>query len=109
MSRIRCGSYGHRNQFGLALRSGTKQLFQTENGHQCNDELNLIVRGGGIVEEEYLWREAAPEEPFGRLVMAWRAIVTTDLWWYDGRIADGCDFAIDGGVGPRPCSPIRAE
>ena len=84
-------SYGHRNQFGLALRSGTKQLFQTENGHLCNDELNLIVRGGN-----YGWKSTCEGETTGEnprpALMTWAApIVPTDLWWYDGKITDISD------------------
>jgi len=39
-------SYGHRNQFGLALHPVTGELFQTENGGALMDEINRIVPGG---------------------------------------------------------------
>ena len=41
-------SYGHRNSFGLAFDPVTKNLWQTENGPDCNDEINRIVKGGNF-------------------------------------------------------------
>lgn len=38
-------SYGHRNSFGLAFDPRTGRLWQTENGPECNDEVNRIRRG----------------------------------------------------------------
>lgn len=38
-------SYGHRNPFGLTRRPGTKKIYSTENGPECDDELNLIKKG----------------------------------------------------------------
>jgi glucose/arabinose dehydrogenase len=38
-------SYGNRNSFGLAFDPKTKNLWETENGPECNDELNLIQAG----------------------------------------------------------------
>lgn len=35
-------SFGHRNSFGLGFDPDTGNLWQTENGPECNDELNLI-------------------------------------------------------------------
>jgi glucose/arabinose dehydrogenase len=79
-------SYGHRNPFGLAQRPGTNQLFQTENGPNCNDELNAIVKGAN-----YGWPSpcggamsgADPRSP----LLTWEGpIVPTDLSWYEGKI-----------------------
>ena len=39
-------SFGHRNSFGLAFDPVTGSLWQTENGPQCDDEVNLVVPGG---------------------------------------------------------------
>ncbi|MEX0754597.1 MAG: PQQ-dependent sugar dehydrogenase [Actinomycetota bacterium] len=36
-------SFGHRNSFGLGFDPENGNLWQTENGPECNDELNLIV------------------------------------------------------------------
>ena len=38
-------SYGHRNSFGLAFDPASKDLWETENGPECNDELNRIEPG----------------------------------------------------------------
>ena len=42
----RIWAYGLRNPFDLAFRPGTGELFVTESGPQCDDEINLIRRGG---------------------------------------------------------------
>jgi glucose/arabinose dehydrogenase len=39
-------SFGHRNSFGFTFDPRTDRLWQTENGPNCNDEVNLVVRGG---------------------------------------------------------------
>jgi glucose/arabinose dehydrogenase len=38
-------SYGHRNHFGLAVDPLTRNVWQSENGPECNDEWNLILKG----------------------------------------------------------------
>ena len=38
-------SYGHRNSFGFGWDPRTGRLWQSENGPECEDELNLIIRG----------------------------------------------------------------
>ena len=38
-------SYGNRNSFGLAFDQKTGDLWETENGPECNDELNRIQPG----------------------------------------------------------------
>jgi glucose/arabinose dehydrogenase len=42
----RIWSFGHRNSFGFTFDPKTGRLWETENGPECNDEINLIVRGG---------------------------------------------------------------
>ena len=42
----RIWAYGIRNSFGFAFDPRTGRLWETENGPECNDELNLIDRGG---------------------------------------------------------------
>lgn len=44
---------GFRNVFGLAIRDG--KLFATDNGPDCNDEINLVRKG-----KNYGWREGQP-------------------------------------------------
>jgi aldose sugar dehydrogenase len=46
----RVWSYGLRNSFGFTFDPLTGQLWETENGPECNDELNRIVKGGN-----YAW------------------------------------------------------
>lgn len=43
-------SYGHRNSIGLAFDPRTGGLWETENGPDCNDEVNLVTKGGN-----YAW------------------------------------------------------
>ena len=50
----RVWAFGIRNSFGLAFDPVTGNLWETENGPECNDELNRIVRGGN-----YGWGPAA--------------------------------------------------
>jgi glucose/arabinose dehydrogenase len=38
-------AYGVRNSFGFAFDPQTGRLWETENGPECNDELNLISKG----------------------------------------------------------------
>jgi glucose/arabinose dehydrogenase len=44
----RVWSYGHRNSIGFAFDPMLGELWQTENGPECNDELNHIVAGGNF-------------------------------------------------------------
>ncbi|MGH2675581.1 MAG: PQQ-dependent sugar dehydrogenase, partial [Actinomycetota bacterium] len=39
-------SFGHRNSFGIGFDPVTGRLWQSENGPNCDDEVNLIVKGG---------------------------------------------------------------
>jgi aldose sugar dehydrogenase len=81
-------SYGHRNPFGLTHVPGTAKLFETENGPNCDDELNRIRKG-----RNYGWGAgyscgtagvgANPKPPLKRWTPP---IVPTDPWWYEGRM-----------------------
>ncbi|HZY43948.1 MAG TPA: PQQ-dependent sugar dehydrogenase [Anaerolineae bacterium] len=56
-------AYGLRNSFDFAFDPISHQLFATENGDACDDEINLILRGGN-----YGWRPFYPcddEAPTG--------------------------------------------
>jgi glucose/arabinose dehydrogenase len=44
----RVWSFGHRNSFGMAFDPFTDRLWETENGPECNDEINRIRRGGNF-------------------------------------------------------------
>src|SRR5712691_4858747 len=41
-------SFGHRNSFGFAFDPQTGNLWETENGPECNDEINLIKKAGNF-------------------------------------------------------------
>jgi glucose/arabinose dehydrogenase len=41
-------AYGIRNSFGFTFDAQTGSLWETENGPECNDEINLIVGGGNF-------------------------------------------------------------
>jgi glucose/arabinose dehydrogenase len=41
----RIWSYGHRNSFGFTFDPETGRLWETENGPECTDEINLIAKG----------------------------------------------------------------
>ena len=81
-------SIGHRNPFGLAHNPQTGQIYASENGPNCDDELNLIEKGAN-----YGWGpgyecgdEGVGPNPRGPLVRWTPPIVPTDLWYYTGRI-----------------------
>jgi glucose/arabinose dehydrogenase len=46
--RSRIWSYGHRNSFGMDFDPQTGRLWETENGPECTDEINRIVKGGNF-------------------------------------------------------------
>lgn len=75
-------SYGHRNQFGLAIHPVTGDLFQTENGGGLMDEINRIVPGGNYGWPGVEGREVVPNP-------AW----VDPLAWYQPTTAlTGCAF-----------------
>ncbi|MCA1726746.1 MAG: PQQ-dependent sugar dehydrogenase [Actinobacteria bacterium] len=43
-------TYGHRNMFGMARDPRTGRFWVTENGPDCNDEINVLIAGGN-----YAW------------------------------------------------------
>ena len=81
-------SYGHRNPFGLAHRHGTGQLFETENGPSCDDELNRIIeaRNYGWGPNYECGTAGVGTNPKAPLVRWSDIIVPTDPWWYEGRM-----------------------
>ena len=88
-------SYGHRNPFGLAHKPGAGWLFESENGENCDDELNRVRRG-----RNYGWGIGyACDDPVGPSPLPPLAewgdpdsgdpvIVPTDLWWYEGAMPE---------------------
>jgi glucose/arabinose dehydrogenase len=81
-------SYGHRNPFGLARKPGSHKLYETENGPDCDDEVNLIRKahnyGWG---NNYQCGSAGVGTNPSRSLIHWTpTIVPTDPWWYRGRM-----------------------
>ncbi len=95
----RIWSFGHRNSFGFAFDPQTGRLWETENGPSCNDEINLIRRGGN-----FAW---GPHQSCGSLPAprdtnrdgpAPRILPQT---WFDATIAiTGAAFCDGCGLGP---------
>lgn len=79
-------TYGHRNPFGLTTKPGTNKVYSTENGPDCDDEVNHIVKGrnygwGTGYECGSAGEGIDPKPPIHR----WSNIVVpTDPWWYSG-------------------------
>ena len=44
----RIWAFGVRNSYGFTFDPQTNRLWETENGPECNDELNRIVKGGNM-------------------------------------------------------------
>jgi aldose sugar dehydrogenase len=81
-------AYGMRNPFGLTRKPGTKKLFQTENGPQCDDEFNRVRKG-----RNYGWGSGytcgtagVGPNPKPPLLRWGNIIVPTDPWWYEGKL-----------------------
>ena len=81
-------SYGHRNGFGLTAKPNTNRLYETENGPNCDDELNHIMKG-----RNYGWgngyvcgTNGVGPRPVAPLKRWTPTIAPTDPWWYRGRI-----------------------
>jgi len=79
-------SYGHRNPFGLARKPGTQQLYETENGPNCDDEVNRILPGRNYGwGASYQCGTAGSGENPKRPLFRWRdPVAITDAWWYVG-------------------------
>jgi len=59
----RVWSYGHRNSFGFAFDQLSANLWETENGPHCNDELNRIVAGGNYAWGPHEEEDCSPAMP----------------------------------------------
>ena len=84
-------SYGHRTMLGLAFHPGTGALWETENGPQGGDEVNIIAPG-----ENYGW----PLATYGREYDGTKATATPwiagmqgpELFWVPSIAASGLTF-----------------
>jgi aldose sugar dehydrogenase len=59
----RVWSFGHRNSFGFDFDPKTGDIWQTENGPACNDEVNRIVPGGNYAWGPHATCSTPPEAP----------------------------------------------
>jgi glucose/arabinose dehydrogenase len=77
---------GHRNPFGLTHNPETSQIYASENGPNCDDELNLLDEGGnfGWGPGYECGSEGVGRNPIDPLVSWTPPIVPTDLWYYTG-------------------------
>jgi glucose/arabinose dehydrogenase len=115
----RVWSKGHRNGFGLAA-TPEGDIYESENGHLCDDELNLIEAGSN-----YGWGvnyQCYAEDPVNYAVgpdpvppvFRWEDVVApTDAWWYEGRLdtLDDCLLVGDWIYGQIHCfrPPVDGE
>lgn len=93
-------SIGHRNSFGLCVDPANGELWETENGPDVDDEVNLIEEGanygwpvvtGSAGDERFVDPIAVFPSP---IALTGCAVVDGDLWFgsFDGRLwrlADG--------------------
>jgi glucose/arabinose dehydrogenase len=56
-------TYGHRNMFGLAFHPFADRIYVTENGPNCNDELNNLTAGGNFGWGPAAFCAASPPPP----------------------------------------------
>ena len=79
-------SYGHRNPFGLAYSEESGRLYASENGPDCDDELNLIEEGANYGwGEGYECGDSGVGADARPPLVSWTPpIVPTDPWFYDG-------------------------
>ncbi len=87
-------SIGHRNSFGLCIDPATGDLWETENGPDRDDEVNLIEAGGNYgwpevtgVADDDRFRDPAAVFP-KPIAVTGCAVVGGDLWFgsFDGRL-----------------------
>ena len=84
-------SYGHRNGYGIAIDPDGGGLWQTENGPDCNDEINLIQAG-----RNYGW---GPESGCPDTNVSGEAIVGPAHLYEEIVAPTGAVFCVDCGLG----------
>lgn len=76
---------GFRNSFGLAEHPETGALYLSDNGPDCNDEINRVERSGN-----YGWREGQPcddQEAFDRpIATITPSVGVTGIAFYEGSV-----------------------
>jgi len=81
-------AYGIRNGFGLAFDPQSGQLYESENGTSCDDELNLILPGANYGWGVYAYDTCPyPDDAGQSPVHQWTRIVApADLMFYTGDL-----------------------
>ena len=87
-------TYGHRNMFGLAFHPVTGRVYVTENGPNCNDEINLLVPGGNFGWGPMNTCNTPPPAPNNTNQDGANPILP--IWWWAGTICP-TNAAIYGG------------
>jgi len=91
-------SYGHRNSFGFAFDPETGYLWETENGPDCNDELNHVKRGRNHGGGPNRTCDTPPEPPLNTNQDGPNPVLPQS--WYTPVIAPtGAAFCDDCGLG----------
>src|SRR5881296_1388367 len=91
-------TYGHRNMFGLAFHPVTNRIYVTENGPNCNDEINLLANLTAT-NRNFGWGPSAtcatpPPAPINTNRDGPNPILP--IWWWAGTICP-TNAAIYGG------------
>jgi aldose sugar dehydrogenase len=90
-------SFGHRNSFGFGFDPLSGNLWQTENGPECNDELNRIIKGAN-----FAWgpAETCSGQPPGNTNQDGPQPRIMPLSWFTPTIAPvGAAFCVGCGLG----------
>lgn len=93
-------TYGLRNSFGFDFDPLTGRLWESENGPECNDEINRIIKG-----RNYGW---GPHETCSHPPAAPRNTnqdgakpIKPEIWWTPTVAPTGTAFCDSCGLGPR--------
>lgn len=91
-------AYGIRNSFGSAFDPRTGDLWETENGPECNDEINRIVRG-----RNYAWGPnetcSTPPQPPRNTNQDGKDPRLPERWYTPTIAPTGAAFCNDCGLG----------
>jgi hypothetical protein len=87
-------TYGHRNMFGLAFHPLTGRVYVTENGPNCNDEVNLLTPGGNYGWGPNATCSTPPPAPNNTNQDGPNPVLP--IWWWSGTICP-TNAAIYGG------------
>jgi aldose sugar dehydrogenase len=91
-------AYGFRNSFGMEFDPKTDALWESENGPNCNDELNRVVPGGnyGWGAE---WTCETPPDPPGNTNQSGADPQMPRTWYTPTTAPTGASFCSGCGLG----------